>query len=29
MRLHKHPQAVVEEMEGYSVAVAATLWRFL
>ena len=27
MRLHKHPQAVVEEMEGYAVALAATLWE--
>ncbi|MDX6494242.1 MAG: futalosine hydrolase [Gaiellales bacterium] len=27
MRLHKYPQAVVEEMEGYSVALAATLWE--
>jgi futalosine hydrolase len=27
MRLHKYPRAVVEEMEGYSVALAATLWE--
>jgi futalosine hydrolase len=27
IRLHKHPQAVVEEMEGYAVALAATLWE--
>jgi futalosine hydrolase len=27
MRLHKYPRAIVEEMEGYSVALAATLWE--